>query len=332
MKKIKIWFLGFWPTFDFENNFITNILKKYYEVEINSKNPDYLIFTRYDTEVYKYKCVRIFYNVENFAPDFNLCDYAMGFDEIQFLDRYIRYPLYLITDYTYYAGDNYARDFKRMENKILFKQSDLMEKQYFCGLVVSRGGCVERDNFFEELCKYKKVLSGGAWKNNIGGQRVADKYEFLRNCKFSIAFENSSTPGYTTEKLMQAFAANTIPIYFGDPHIGTQFNTKAFINVHDYTSIDEAIEQIKEIDNNDTLYLQMMAEPALLPGYVEKKRKELDEFLVHIVEQEYKDAIRRHGQVIEYYEQRYKFSVEAWKFRSAISKLKKIFVSVLKRK
>ncbi len=310
MKRIKIWYLGFWPTFDFENNFIINILRKFCEVVVD-ENPDYLVFTRYDTEVYKYQCVRIFYNVENFAPDFNLCDYAIGFDEIEFGDRYLRYPLYLVTDYTYYEGDDYARDFQRMQTKVSFSESDLKKKQHFCGIVVSRGGCPERDGFFDELCKYKMVLSGGKWRNNIGGTRVSDKNAFLSSCKFSIAFENSSTPGYCTEKLMQAFAAGTIPIYFGDPHVGNQFNTKAFINVHDFATTAEVIERIIEIDHDDNMYIEMQREPALLPGYAEQKTEELEAFLRNIVEQKLEKAIRRHGQVIKYYEQRYRFSVEA---------------------
>ncbi len=323
MKKIKIWYLGFWPSFDFENNFIINTLRKFCEVVVD-KNPDYLIFTRYDTEVYKYACVRIFYNVENFAPDFNLCDYAIGFDEIQFLDRYLRYPLYLITDYKYYEGDDYACDFDRMQAKVSFTKNDLIKKENFCGIVVSRGGCPERDDFFDELCKYKPVLSGGAWRNNIGGKRVSDKNAFLSSCKFSIAFENSSTPGYCTEKLMQAFAAGTIPIYYGDPHVGRQFNTNAFVNVHDFQSIPEVIDRIAEIDQNDELYIAMQKAPALLPGYAENKANELEKFLRNIIEQEPEKAIRRHGQVIEFYEQRYRFSVEAWKYKAKLSKIKKM--------
>lgn len=86
MRAIKIKFLGFWPCFDPENNFITNTLRKFGNVVI-CEDPDYLFYTTWGADIFKYKCVRIFYNVENYAPDFNLCDYAIGFDEINFNDR-----------------------------------------------------------------------------------------------------------------------------------------------------------------------------------------------------------------------------------------------------
>ena len=42
------------------------------------------------------------------------------------------------------------------------------------------------------------------------------KLKIISNHKFNIAFENSSYPGYVTEKITDAFIANTIPIYWGD--------------------------------------------------------------------------------------------------------------------
>ena len=60
------------------------------------------------------------------------------------------------------------------------------------------------------------------------------KVEFLRAYKFVVAFENSSAPGYNTEKLTHAIEADAMPIYWGDPEIGRSFNTGRFINAHDY--------------------------------------------------------------------------------------------------
>ena len=49
--------------------------------------------------------------------------------------------------------------------------------------------------------------------NNIGGA-VSDKFAFQQKHKFSIAFENTSYCGYCTEKIVEAFVAGTIPIYW----------------------------------------------------------------------------------------------------------------------
>lgn len=318
MKEISIWFLGFWECFDNEDNFIINTLRKFYKVRLDEKNPEYLFYTRFDSAVYKYNCIRIFYNMENFSPDFNLCDYAMGFDEISFGDRYLRYPLYLITDYKYYPNDDYALDYKRALNKDKFNEEDLKRKKEFCGIVVSRGGCKEREEFFDSLSGYKKISSGGKWRNTVGGP-VPDKYEFLKSSKFSIAFENSSTPGYTTEKLMQAFAAQTVPIYFGNPHIEEEFNGAAFINVHNYESYEDVVEAVRKIDEDDDLYMRMMRTPAFIDGLVERKNAQFELFLRNIVDQDKDDALRRHGPVIEKYEQMYKIGNRFYMFLLRIS-------------
>ena len=61
-----------------------------------------------------------------------------------------------------------------------------------------------------------------------------EKIEFLRTCKFVVAFENSSAPGYNTEKLTHAIEADCLPIYWGDPQVGRSYNTRRFINAHDF--------------------------------------------------------------------------------------------------
>ena len=48
------------------------------------------------------------------------------------------------------------------------------------------------------------------------------------------AFENTYAPGYTTEKIMDAFASGCVPIYYGDPLVVQDFNPDSFINAHDF--------------------------------------------------------------------------------------------------
>lgn len=230
-----------------------------YHLEIaDFKQADYVMFSTFDESHWSVPddSIKIFYTGENITPDFNACDYAIGFDWMEFGDRYLRFPLY----YTYGKELNLA-----LENRHLFNEEELRAmKQDFCSITVSNANRnpVFKE-LFEALSKYKRVNSGGRWMNNVGGP-VADKMTFDRRHKFSIACENSASPGYTTEKLVQAFAAKTIPIYWGDPLVSRVFNTKAFINVNDFASVDEVVNRIKMIDNSDELYLQMMREPALV--------------------------------------------------------------------
>jgi hypothetical protein len=74
---------------------------------------------------------------------------------------------------------------------------------------VSNASGKVRNRFYNELSKYKQIASGGKVYNNVG-YRVPDKLAFIQDYKFCISFENRSYPGYTTEKIVEAFFANTI--------------------------------------------------------------------------------------------------------------------------
>jgi hypothetical protein len=127
-------------------------------------------------------------------------------------------------------------------------------------MVVSNGKPKERINFFNKLSKYKKVDSGGRFLNNIG-MPVKNKLDFIKDYKFVISFENSSYMGYTTEKLVEPMIVNSIPIYWGNPKVDMDFNTKSFINIEHVTQFDEAIERIIEIDKDDEKYVALINEP-----------------------------------------------------------------------
>jgi alpha(1,3/1,4) fucosyltransferase len=110
------------------------------------------------------------------------------------------------------------------------------------------------------------------------------KIDFIKNYKFTIAFENSRSEGYTTEKILHPFFANSIPIYWGNPVVTREFNPKAFINCNDYENFDQVIERIKELDNNDELYMEMLRQPPMQPDYTFDKKEQLENFLANIIE------------------------------------------------
>lgn len=288
MRKIKINFVNFWDDLNKEENFITEIIKSKYQVEI-SENPDYVFASILgkDLEVLKYTdAIRIFYTGENIIPDFNLYDYAVGFCDLQFGDRYMRYPLYRL----------YGENWRKAQLKHTVPR-ELFEKKHkgFCNFVYSNSQNVmpERDQLLSNIDLYKTVDCGGRYKNNIGGP-VENKLEFCSNYKFTIAVENTSFPGYTTEKLIDAWAAGTIPIYYGNPLIGKEFNTKAFVNCHDYDSWKDVVEVIKKLDTDDDAYAQMMNEPICMSSENGNKQEDdLRDFILNILSQPKERAFRR---------------------------------------
>lgn len=281
MKSLEIDFVDFWKGFNRYDNFITQRLSKYYEIEI-SKNPDYVFYSTFGFKHLGYKnAIKIYYTGENDVPDFNFCDYAIGFQPIIFDDRYLRFPLYLLYN-SYYELKR-----KKIEESLLNRK--------FCNFIYSNSmySTPLREQFFLQLSKYKKVDSGGRLLNNIGGP-VEDKLNFIKDYKFTIAFENSSISGYTTEKLLEPMAANSLPIYWGNPNVYLDFNPDSFLNIQDFPSFAEAIDEIIRLDTDDKAYLHKLSIPWQTIEQSSKNwEDEISSFLCNIFDQSKTNAIRR---------------------------------------
>jgi hypothetical protein len=239
---IHIGFSDFWPGFDFRNVFVFRTIVKNFDIII-SRDPEYLIFSDYGQSHLDVDAVKVRFHGENRRPDFNVADFIIGFDYVS-SDRYLRVPLYVN-----YQNEKY--DVRGLENqKSKYDVNRIIkEKTEFCCFIVSNGSCDFRNRFFEQLNAIKPVASGGGFRNNIGG-RVENKIEFMRKYKFVIAFENSSHPGYTTEKLLHPYYSNAIPIYWGSPNVDEEFDPMSFVWVKDARCVDRAIGEIIEIDSD----------------------------------------------------------------------------------
>lgn len=286
---IKIAFVDFWGRFNPETFKLTEYLREIDDVEITDMDhADYVFFGSNGNRHWfaPDHCVKIFFTVEDVAPDFNSCDYAIGFEWMQYEDRYFRLPLYYL----------YPRVCELMETRHQQPLEKVMAmKNDFCSITVSNNNRYPIfKTLFEALSQYKHVDSGGLWNNNMGG-RVSDKLAFDQTHKFSIVCENTSHSGYTTEKIVQALAAHCVPIYWGDPSLNRVFNPHAVINVQDFPSIDELVAYVKKVDADEELYQQMMMEPALVDDCFNKANQIslLKDFLVNIFQQPLESAYRR---------------------------------------
>lgn len=285
MKKIKVKICNFDQNDPYSyGHFLLRTLSKFYEVVL-SDDPDYIFFNDSNYDYLNYDAVRIWYTGENVHPNFNLCDYAIGFDYLEFGDRYFRLPLYAVTNFYHKNDIELAGDILNTPPEPM-TEKELSEKTGFCSFVYSNYLADPlRVKLFDLLSSYKKVASGGRYMNNIGGP-VESKVAFEMNHKFSIAFENSSREGYTTEKIIGALAARAIPIYWGNPVIHKEFNERRFINGHRYDSFEAIVERVKEIDSDDNLYLSIVNEPIFSKGFEPRQLiNGFEAFLQNIIEQ-----------------------------------------------
>jgi hypothetical protein len=255
---LKIQFADHYEGFNPEKNYFWDLLSVKYDLQL-SDNPDVLIYTGFGRSHVNFRCLKIYWTGENRRPDFHQCDFSFTFDEHSPDGKNYRLPLYAHFPHAYGLGDLSCITNRKLNSA----EADEVrfQKTRFCSMVVSNARRDKKcEEFFLKLSKYKKVDSGGRYLNNIGGH-VPDKLDFIKDYKFIISFENASYPGYTTEKIIEPMFVRSIPIYWGNPKIATEFNPESFINLHDYATFDEAIRRIIQIDENDELYNSMISAP-----------------------------------------------------------------------
>ena len=217
---------------------------------------------------------------EALSPDFNLFDFAIGFDPILYQDRYLRFvPGYRFKEYL----------------EIKPSAEVEFEKRQFCDFIYSnRFANPQRDKVKSVIDSVSRVDSHGNHLNNVHsdidlltnkfGWKKA-KIEIQSRYRFSIAAENAFHLGYTSEKIFTAFAAGSIPIYWGNPLISVDVNPSRIINLHDFDSENEFANYVNEVNSDSKIFNQIVKEP----WFTEAQKKEildyedrLNDFLLNI--------------------------------------------------
>ena len=124
-----------------------------------------------------------------------------------------------------------------------------------------------RDRFARELMHYVPVDGLGNCLRNaeidgfVTGLGVWDRggwssvLSVLPRYKFYLAFENSRTTDYVTERVFHALVCGVVPIYLGAPNVRDFMPADdALIVASDFSSAHELAEYMRYLDENDTAY------------------------------------------------------------------------------
>ena len=249
-------------------------LAKVYKFIWDGKDPDFVIVSEHVNtnqqyrdlfkELYSKNNIKVYYAGEAEFPDFNLYDYAVGFNpDLQLNDRYCPLP----SPFQFF-GEGFVSTDKNEIKDVDVALKELHKKSGFCNFLYSNPNAHPmRDRLFHEISRYKRVDSLGKHLNNVeeaGTGFVGHANECTvkkSRYKFSIASENAMFPGYTSEKILTSLEAHTVPIYWGDPLVVKHINPDCFINCNNFKSIEEIIDEIKRIDADDSLWCKMIAQP-----------------------------------------------------------------------
>jgi hypothetical protein len=90
-----------------------------------------------------------------------------------------------------------------------------------------------------------------------GYKPVESKREALDPYKFSITIENSIQPGYWTEKVVDCFATQTVPIFWGDRSVCNSFDERGIIRFSNIEQLEDILEFIRK--DGDNVYKSKLA-------------------------------------------------------------------------
>ena len=209
---------------------------------------------------------------ENTPPGstwFDVFDHIISFSPtLTYKPNHYRIPYWV---YRFYEHDLTLDKLQKRNNT---NADELFESRRFCNFVYSNPFFFRRE-FAHKLSSYRQVDFGGKVDHNISEQEsqeifpsalgsagLVQKTRWLSKYRFTIAFENSSTEGYTTEKILDAFVANTIPLYWGNLRIKQDgFNPGAFLNYFESPGDERFVGRVKAVDGDRNAYMEMINQP-----------------------------------------------------------------------
>lgn len=140
-----------------------------------------------------------------------------------------------------------------------------------------------RNRAFENMLRIDVATAAGSCGGYHGNhERItlpnkdwSKLHAYYSEYKFALVMENSVAPGYITEKLMNAFEAGCVPIYYGHRATAEQyFNPEAFI-FYDPEHPDTALQEIRRLHADDDAYMKKRNIPMVVTTRIATLKRDL---------------------------------------------------------
>lgn len=196
-------------------------------------------------------------------------DLSMTFDRID-ASNYLRFPQWILWCFEPVLDKDYI--FNRVCEINNAKSFGIKDAVIIC----NHDGHKTRQPICDSLSDIMEITYGGRWRNNsrdLWDKYNDDKIQYLHEFKFNICPENRNVKDYVTEKLFEAFAGGTIPIYYGSdnkPEPGI-INPKAilFWDIKHPENNNDVKEYVKTLKDDDRLRKEFINQEKLLPYTVD---------------------------------------------------------------
>ncbi len=243
-RSLAVAFTGFWPDFNPANNELIKFLTCAAQlvgrsIKLVDHDADILIFSCFGNCCFEkhVSATRFLYLGENVRPIFDEADYSLTFDMSSFCGRNIYLPLWILRS-NLYAATN--------PDYLPYSPTDLERD-----LPVNDGSptiAYIGNNSTPSRAEAIQSFRSHGWHVECYGSQtrpVQDKIKTLRKHRYNLCFENSFTPGYVTEKLIDSFLGGAISIYWGGAPKCT-FNNHSYYECDPYLSISQNIDRFLE--------------------------------------------------------------------------------------
>jgi hypothetical protein len=275
-------FINFWPGFEDEPNVFSDYLSKnhYVAEKLKQAGVSKVIFesvfpakarsSRFSRGLAKLViqsaaerpskdpgCLTIWYSGENIRPPLsNKFDAYLSFDLDSFGGRNTYFPLIFLSLNPYQLNTQ-KRLGKEYDLEVLLNNRELKSKKIPNSVCIIAGKHPIRKAVVEEFQKYFRVDVFGGMSNTP----VNEKYSVAKNYQYMFCLENDLYPGYVTEKLVEAYVCETVPLYWGATDGNTYLNSRSFMNLRDFEDIATWAKRVSSI--SETQYLEIYEQPLL---------------------------------------------------------------------
>ncbi len=274
---MRIRFENFWGGFPVYDNIITVALKMRHNVEVVSGAAD-IVVNQGPRSHKDDNAITISWFIESMnrigEPNYNNCDYSFNSCNLDD-DRNYRIPFWA-TQINWNSAPvhdiNRGPTYYVSAGKLDWRE--MTRRDRWCCSVAS-GTLGKRAEFYPLISEKMAVIHGGDFLRNTkemlkkpGNSDYLEKIEFLSKFKSNLCFENDDRDGYVCEKILHAFYAGCLPIYWGPKNVGEDFNKKAFIDIRDFESDEEAIRHIRDVLSDDSKLHEYLKQPVFSDGVI----------------------------------------------------------------
>ena len=200
----------------------------------------------------------IWYTGENLRPPADW-DVTLSFDLDPFLGAnwYLPHWAIRLGD----LGDHDPHDAFQVSNSDLIASRSPTPSRKGFAVVLAGNPHPTRSILLQALNQIAKVDTYGA----AFGRPIDSKLDLLRRYRFAVVPENDLYPGYVTEKIVEAWLAGCVPIWWGSDPAGF-LNGDALVNASTL-SLKNLVNHVRDLESDPDRMRSMTSQPILLKPY-----------------------------------------------------------------